>query len=275
MGRQPCCDKVGVKKGPWTAEEDTKLINFIVRNGQCCWRAVPKLAGLRRCGKSCRLRWTNYLRPDLKRGLLNEAEEQLVIDLHARLGNRWSKIAARLPGRTDNEIKNHWNTHIKKKLLKMGIDPVTHQPLLKETHGTDHQNSQSQAAEDSLESGKDNDQAVHLPPTINNTAHGNSCSPTDQNSSSSDESNLPDINLYENDPLISCLFEDDLPQVDFPWEFQSAGDRFNGFCATSWEEESCNWLLDCQDFGIHDFGYECLNDMEVNDALNSIDTGNN
>jgi len=88
MGRQPCCDKLGVKKGPWTAEEDKKLINFILTNGQCCWRAVPKLAGLRRCGKSCRLRWTNYLRPDLKRGLLTEAEEQLVIDLHARLGNR-------------------------------------------------------------------------------------------------------------------------------------------------------------------------------------------
>lgn len=88
MGRQPCCDKLGVKKGPWTAEEDKKLINFILTNGQCCWRAVPKLAGLRRCGKSCRLRWTNYLRPDLKRGLLTEAEEQLVIDLHSRLGNR-------------------------------------------------------------------------------------------------------------------------------------------------------------------------------------------
>ncbi|KAJ4833869.1 hypothetical protein Tsubulata_039779 [Turnera subulata] len=129
MGRQPCCDKVGLKKGPWTADEDKKLINFILTNGQCCWRAVPKLAGLLRCGKSCRLRWTNYLRPDLKRGLLSEYEEKMVIDLHAQLGNRWSKIASHLPGRTDNEIKNHWNTHIKKKLRKMGIDPLTHKPL--------------------------------------------------------------------------------------------------------------------------------------------------
>jgi transcription factor MYB, plant len=88
MGRQPCCDKLGVKRGPWTAEEDRKLINFIRTNGHCCWRAVPKLAGLLRCGKSCRLRWTNYLRPDLKRGLLTDVEEQVVIDLHARLGNR-------------------------------------------------------------------------------------------------------------------------------------------------------------------------------------------
>ncbi|XP_072979452.1 myb-related protein 308-like [Typha angustifolia] len=129
MGRQPCCDKVGLNKGAWTAEEDKKLINFILNNGHCCWRVLPKLAGLLRCGKSCRLRWTNYLRPDLKRGLLSESEEKMVIDLHAQLGNRWSKIAAHLPGRTDNEIKNHWNTHIKKKLRKMGIDPLTHMPI--------------------------------------------------------------------------------------------------------------------------------------------------
>ncbi|CAN1758702.1 Transcription factor MYB20 [Linum perenne] len=146
MGRQPCCDKVGLKKGPWTADEDRKLINFILTHGQCCWRAVPKLAGLLRCGKSCRLRWTNYLRPDLKRGLLSESEEKLVIDLHAQLGNRWSKIASQMPGRTDNEIKNHWNTHIKKKLRKMGIDPVTHQPLLPTITTTDD-NDQEQEQE--------------------------------------------------------------------------------------------------------------------------------
>ncbi|KAL6661522.1 hypothetical protein ACP70R_000906 [Stipagrostis hirtigluma subsp. patula] len=142
MGRQPCCDKVGLKKGPWTAEEDQKLVSFILSNGQCCWRAVPKLAGLLRCGKSCRLRWTNYLRPDLKRGLLSDAEEKLVIDLHAQLGNRWSKIASHLPGRTDNEIKNHWNTHIKKKLKKMGIDPLTHKPLPAPTQQQQQQHDQ-------------------------------------------------------------------------------------------------------------------------------------
>jgi hypothetical protein len=93
MGRQPCCDKVGLKKGPWTAEEDRKLINFILTNGQCCWRAVPKLSGLLRCGKSCRLRWTNYLRPDLKRGLLSDYEEKMVIDLHSQLGNRLTNVS--------------------------------------------------------------------------------------------------------------------------------------------------------------------------------------
>ncbi|KAK1361825.1 R2R3-MYB transcription factor MYB1 [Heracleum sosnowskyi] len=96
MGRRPCCDKIGLTQGPWSAEEDQKLINFILNNEQCCWRAVPTLAGLLRCGKSCRLRWTNYLRPDLKRGLLSESEEKLVIDLHSQFGNKWSKIASHM-----------------------------------------------------------------------------------------------------------------------------------------------------------------------------------
>ncbi|MED6204176.1 hypothetical protein PIB30_006592 [Stylosanthes scabra] len=126
MGRQPCCEKVGLKRGPWTIEEDHKLMNFILNNGIHCWRMVPKLAGLLRCGKSCRLRWINYLRPDLKRGGFTEMEEDQIIQLHSRLGNRWSKIASHFPGRTDNEIKNHWNTRIKKKLKLLGLDPVTH-----------------------------------------------------------------------------------------------------------------------------------------------------
>nr|QBF29470.1 Myb transcription factor M1 [Crocus sativus] len=126
MGRQPCCDKTGLKRGQWTIEEDQKLINYIINNGIQCWRLVPKLAGLMRCGKSCRLRWTNYLRPDLKRGELSETEEDRIIQLHSLLGNRWSKIASHFPGRTDNEIKNHWNTRIKKRLKLLGLDTVTH-----------------------------------------------------------------------------------------------------------------------------------------------------
>ncbi|XP_015579508.1 myb-related protein 315 [Ricinus communis] len=129
MGRQPCCDKIGLKRGPWTIEEDHKLMNFILNNGIHCWRMVPKLAGLLRCGKSCRLRWINYLRPDLKRGGFTEMEENQIIQLHSRLGNRWSKIASHFPGRTDNEIKNHWNTRIKKRLKQLGLDPLTHKPI--------------------------------------------------------------------------------------------------------------------------------------------------
>nr|CAD1825233.1 unnamed protein product [Ananas comosus var. bracteatus] len=128
MGRSPCCEKVGLKKGPWTPEEDQKLLAYIEEHGHGCWRALPAKAGLQRCGKSCRLRWTNYLRPDIKRGKFSIQEEQTIIQLHALLGNRWSAIATHLPKRTDNEIKNYWNTHLKKRLAKMGIDPLTHKP---------------------------------------------------------------------------------------------------------------------------------------------------
>ncbi|CAA2980646.1 transcription factor MYB39-like [Olea europaea subsp. europaea] len=125
MGRSPC-EKNGVIKGPWTPEEDMKLIQYIQVHGPCNWRTLPKNAGLQRHGKSCRLRWTNYLRPGIKRGRFSFEEEETIIQLHSVLGNKWSAMAARLPGRTDNEIKNYWNTHIRKRLLRNGIDPVTH-----------------------------------------------------------------------------------------------------------------------------------------------------
>ncbi|XP_019104346.2 transcription repressor MYB5 isoform X2 [Beta vulgaris subsp. vulgaris] len=128
--------KVGIKmkKGPWTAEEDELLRSYILthqnQNGKVGgWRTVPQRAGLLRCGKSCRLRWMNYLRPNLRRGLFSSDEEDLILRLHRLLGNRWALIAGRIPGRTDNEIKNYWNTHLSKKLLSLGIDPLTHKPL--------------------------------------------------------------------------------------------------------------------------------------------------
>ncbi|KAJ7943437.1 MYB transcription factor [Quillaja saponaria] len=111
MGRSPCCDKVGLKKGPWTPEEDQKLLAYIEENGLGSWRALPAKAGLisKEESSACK-------------------KNKPIIQLHALLGNRWSAIATHLPKRTDNEIKNYWNTHLKKRLTKMGIDPVTHKP---------------------------------------------------------------------------------------------------------------------------------------------------
>ncbi|XP_058738778.1 transcription factor MYB123-like [Vicia villosa] len=116
MGRAPCCSKVGLHRGPWTSREDALLTKYIQAHGEGQWRSLPKRAGLLRCGKSCRLRWMNYLRPDIKRGNITPEEDDLIVRMHSLLGNRWSLIAGRLPGRTDNEIKNYWNTHLVKKL---------------------------------------------------------------------------------------------------------------------------------------------------------------
>ncbi|XWS53333.1 hypothetical protein CRYUN_Cryun11dG0147900 [Craigia yunnanensis] len=120
MGRAPCCDKANVKKGPWSPGEDSKLKEYIEKYGTGGnWIALPQKAGLKRCGKSCRLRWLNYLRPNIKHGEFTDDEDRIICSLFASIGSRWSIIAAQLPGRTDNDIKNYWNTKLKKKLMAM------------------------------------------------------------------------------------------------------------------------------------------------------------
>ncbi|KAK8502538.1 hypothetical protein V6N13_095597 [Hibiscus sabdariffa] len=109
-----------LKKGPWTSAEDAILVNYVKKHGEGNWNAVQKHSGLSRCGKSCRLRWANHLRPDLKKGMFTPDEERRIVELHAKLGNKWARMAAELPGRTDNEIKNFWNTRIKR-LQRAGL----------------------------------------------------------------------------------------------------------------------------------------------------------
>ncbi|XP_041020692.1 trichome differentiation protein GL1-like [Juglans microcarpa x Juglans regia] len=116
MGRSPrISSEDGLTKGAWSALEDEILVDYVETHGEGKWSNLAKQTGLKRCGKSCRLRWMNYLRPGIKRGNISEDEEELIIRLHKLLGNRWSLIAGRLPGRTDNEIKNYWNSYIAKK----------------------------------------------------------------------------------------------------------------------------------------------------------------
>ncbi|ONK60933.1 uncharacterized protein A4U43_C08F24270 [Asparagus officinalis] len=136
MGSPPCGNKVGVKKGPWTPEEDIILVSYIREHGPGNWRVIPTNTGLMRCSKSCRLRWTNYLKPGIKRGNFTAQEEKLIIHLQALLGNRWAAIASYLPERTDNDIKNYWNTHLKKKLKK-------HESTRHDNNSSNHQQKNS------------------------------------------------------------------------------------------------------------------------------------
>lgn len=85
---------VALKKGPWTSAEDDILVDYVKKNGEGNWNAVQKQTCLLRCGKSCRLRWANHLRPNLKKGTFTAEEEQLICELHAKIGNKWARMAA-------------------------------------------------------------------------------------------------------------------------------------------------------------------------------------
>ncbi|XP_074310626.1 transcription factor GAMYB-like isoform X2 [Silene latifolia] len=140
-----------LKKGPWTSAEDAILVEYVTRHGEGNWNAVQKHSGLSRCGKSCRLRWANHLRPDLKKGAITPEEEDRIIELHAKMGNKWARMALELPGRTDNEIKNYWNTRIKR-LQRAGLPiypPEIRMQALNESEHSDEMNTRDNNRSDS------------------------------------------------------------------------------------------------------------------------------
>ncbi|CAN8315728.1 unnamed protein product [Cochlearia groenlandica] len=134
-GGETTAEARGLKKGPWTATEDAVLTEYVRKHGEGNWNAVQKNSGLLRCGKSCRLRWSNHLRPNLKKGSFSLDEEKMIIELHAKLGNKWARMASKLPGRTDNEIKNYWNTRMKRR--KRANLPLYPQEI--QYQGNDHE----------------------------------------------------------------------------------------------------------------------------------------
>lgn len=177
------------------------------------------------------------------------------------LSSRWSKIAARLPGRTDNEIKNHWNTHIKKKLLKMGIDPVTHQPFQKQSKSEEtssHADVLSAESDTSNINNDNNEQKV-------NNSEENSISSTQENYYSDHNDSILLDNICNDDTLLNCLWMDEPPALIDPMAWDTINNNniittnplSNDTINPSWGD-NCSWLLDCQDFGVHDFGFECF-----------------
>ncbi|KAK8541793.1 hypothetical protein V6N13_137616 [Hibiscus sabdariffa] len=211
--------KVGLKRGPWTPQEDELLATYIKNEGEGRWRTLPKRAGLLRCGKSCRLRWMNYLRPSVKRGQITADEEDLILRLHRLLGNRWSLIAGRIPGRTDNEIKNYWNSHLSKKLISQGIDPRTHKPL-NHNHSPTHLKNPgaatatipmpaaSSSGGQIIAAGKENDYFRNDAPTVHGFTglpNGESCGLEMRSSCSNQNQGITrSINEEDDGDIISC-----------------------------------------------------------------------
>ncbi|GJN33466.1 hypothetical protein PR202_gb22070 [Eleusine coracana subsp. coracana] len=193
-----------LRRGPWTVEEDLLLVNYIAVHGEGRWNALARCAGLNRTGKSCRLRWLNYLRPDLRRGNITAQEQLLILELHSRWGNRWSKIAQHLPGRTDNEIKNYWRTRVQKHARQLNCDVNSQQfkdlmrylwmPRLLERINNDNNNSssppssddavitpppQQQQQDDGLVVPVNNNQVLEMSCTTTETSSSSSLSTTD------------------------------------------------------------------------------------------------
>ncbi|KAJ6769115.1 TRANSCRIPTION FACTOR MYB15 [Salix koriyanagi] len=190
MVRAPCCEKMGLKRGPWTVEEDQILKSHVQKYGHSNWRALPKQAGLQRCGKSCRLRWVNYLRPDIKRGNFSKEEEETIIKLHEMLGNRWSVIASRLPGRTDNEIKNVWHTHLLKRVKQNGESKPEKHIRIPDCHLIDTELSQPEGSTNPTLSGCKSMEYAQMSPQPSSSDRS---SVTDTS-----ETNSPDLIKVEN-----------------------------------------------------------------------------
>ncbi|GMI88907.1 hypothetical protein HRI_002560000 [Hibiscus trionum] len=266
MGRAPCCDKANVKKGPWSPEEDSLLKDYIHKYGTGGnWIALPHKAGLKRCGKSCRLRWLNYLRPNIKHGEFTDEEDRVICSLFASIGSRWSIMAAQLPGRTDNDIKNYWNTKLKKKLMartKPPPFPSSHQTL--PTSYYTPSPTPSFAAFEPLSTLQsdllNNNNSVFLAtnPCFNHTSVPESYYPVKEK-----------LIMFGSEP--SCTSSDgSCSQIEMKREDMSS---FQGFCASNGYEDNHKFMLSCGGENVSGYNGETPLDYDVKRLISC--SGNN
>ncbi|KAH1234175.1 hypothetical protein AAZX31_09G166100 [Glycine max] len=259
-------DDYELRRGPWSVEEDDLLISYIANNGEGRWNLLAIRSGLRRTGKSCRLRWLNYLKPNVKRGNLTSEEQLLIFELHSKWGNRWSKIAQQLPGRTDNEIKNYWRTRIQKRAKYLKFEAHRKSRFVEFVKGLQMTRYLHKAQELSPSAMSIQDQAIPLPfdgvtiphyssfgigttPTTQITCQGglNHLNQQDQNSESEHNNG-------------SCISSSE--SANIPYMSQPLGHTTSQFQA-----------LDNCDFGICSYdGYSIDNNSYDMDALNLTTT---
>ncbi|KAF9593535.1 hypothetical protein IFM89_024031 [Coptis chinensis] len=202
-------DNMDLRRGPWTVEEDLTLINYISNHGEGRWNSLARCAGLKRTGKSCRLRWLNYLRPDVRRGNITLEEQLLILELHSRWGNRWSKIAQHLPGRTDNEIKNYWRTRVQKHAKQLQCDVNSKQfkdtmrylwmpRLVERIQAAAASSGTGSSTTDNLNNNYNNQEYTTINPVLpaSRSAHINSSLITPENSSTAASSDVSDPKDY-------------------------------------------------------------------------------
>ncbi|KAG4961327.1 hypothetical protein JHK87_037960 [Glycine soja] len=251
-----------VRKGPWTEQEDFKLVSFVGLFGDRRWDFIAKVSGLKvageslnRTGKSCRLRWVNYLHPGLKRGKMTPQEERLVLELHSKWGNRWSRIARKLPGRTDNEIKNYWRTLMRKKAQEKkrgeaaSLSPTpssVDSSISSNNHAVDPHASKKAGEESFYDTGGDNGVIAATQDQGQKGDQQGLFSMDDiwkdiDNMSEENNTTLPPVSVYDGHSEEGCNFSCP-PQVPSPssWEYSSSDplwvmDEESLFCPLSEE----------------------------------------